>query len=220
LYNPNYITSFANQSTFNAAKTMKNDLESIQGIKELMERSSRFISLSSWSGIAAGCCALIGAGFAYPIVSGRGRAVFYTTAEVRALLLIAGLTFICAFIVAAYFTYIRSRREKASIWNSASKRLMWSILVPIVAGAVFLLRMINLEEFGVVAPGSLIFYGIALFCGSKQTLSDIKYLGYAEIILGFISLWMMGYGFYFWTIGFGFFNIAYGIWMWYKYERK
>ncbi len=136
------------------------------------------------------------------------------------LLLIAGLTFIAAAISAIYFTYIRSRKDKTSVWNSTSKRLMWSILVPIVAGAVFLLRMIDLEQFGIVAPGCLIFYGIALFCGSKQTLSDIKYLGYAEIILGFISLWMMGYGLLFWTIGFGLFHIIYGVWMWYKYERK
>ena len=36
-------------------------IETIQDIKRMMERSSRFISLSGLSGIAAGTCALIGA---------------------------------------------------------------------------------------------------------------------------------------------------------------
>ena len=39
-------------------------LETLQDIKRMMERSSRFISLSGLSGIAAGICALIGAWFA------------------------------------------------------------------------------------------------------------------------------------------------------------
>lgn len=36
-------------------------LEELQHIKRMMERSSRFISLSGFSGIAAGICALAGA---------------------------------------------------------------------------------------------------------------------------------------------------------------
>ena len=40
-------------------------LQTIQDIKRMMERSSRFISLSGWSGVAAGICALGGAYAAY-----------------------------------------------------------------------------------------------------------------------------------------------------------
>src|SRR6476646_10611498 len=40
-------------------------LETLHDIKRMMERSSRFISLSGWSGIAAGGCALAGAGLAH-----------------------------------------------------------------------------------------------------------------------------------------------------------
>lgn len=38
-------------------------LQELQHIKQMMERSSRFISLSGLSGIAAGVCALAGLGF-------------------------------------------------------------------------------------------------------------------------------------------------------------
>ena len=40
-------------------------LKDIAEIRNLMEQSSRFISLSGLSGVAAGCVALIGAAMAY-----------------------------------------------------------------------------------------------------------------------------------------------------------
>ena len=40
-------------------------LETLQDIKKIMERSSRFLSLSGLSGIAAGICALAGSVIAY-----------------------------------------------------------------------------------------------------------------------------------------------------------
>ena len=197
------------------------ELETLQDIKMMMERSSRFISLSGWSGIAAGCCALIGAAIAYPIVADRHlREDLYTTKEVKCLLLIALCTFVAALVSAFFFTYVRSKRINVPIWSNTSKRLSWSVAVPIVAGGIFLLKMISLGFFGLVAPGCLIFYGVALFTGSKQTLDEIKYLGYAEILLGCVSLCFLGYGLLFWAIGFGLFHILYGIWMWMKYERK
>ena len=42
-------------------------LAALQDIKNMMNRSSRFISLSGLSGVAAGCCALVGAWFAFGI---------------------------------------------------------------------------------------------------------------------------------------------------------
>jgi hypothetical protein len=45
-------------------------LEALQDIKRIMERSSRFISLSGWSGVAAGLCALAGAWLAVGRIAG------------------------------------------------------------------------------------------------------------------------------------------------------
>lgn len=198
----------------------KKELETLQDIRNIMERSSRFISLSGWSGVAAGICALVGAAVAYPIVSGRQSGYLYTAAETRTLLFIAAATFVAAFLSAFFFTYIRTKRSRTNIWNHASRRLFWNVMVPILAGSIFLLKLISLGHFGLVAPGCLLFYGIALFAGSKDTLYEIRYLGYAEMLLGCVALWFLGYGLFFWTIGFGVFHILYGIWMWAKYERK
>ena len=75
-------------------------------------------------------------------------------------------------------------------------------------------------EFELVAPGCLIFYGLALVNGSKYTLGEIRYLGYGMLALGIMNLFYVAYGLYFWAMGFGILHIAYGITMWMKYERN
>lgn len=205
-------------------------LDTLKDIKQMMERSSRFISLSGLSGIAAGICAMIGAWFAYGIISGNHRHKEYSNyypdiISLRqfmgyALFQIALLTLIAAFALALIFTWIKSRKNKVAIWGTSSKRLMWNVAVPLIAGGIFLLRMIQLGYFGMIAPGCLIFYGIALINASKYTLGEVRYLGYCQVILGLINCWFLGYGLYFWTIGFGVLHIIYGAMMWWKHERK
>ncbi len=206
-------------------------LEELQHIKKMMERSSRFISLSGLSGIAAGICALIGAWVALPIVNGGYQHgyniedipgdVVTTLKEFMGSILfhIALYTFIGALAFAFLFTYLRSRKKKVPMWGGVSKRLLLAVAVPLTAGGLYLFRQIELGHFGLIAPGSLIFYGLALINGSKYTLGEIKFLGYAQVLLGLVASWMTGYGLYFWALGFGILHIVYGIIMWYKYER-
>jgi len=73
--------------------------------------------------------------------------------------------------------------------------------------------------YNLVAPGCLVFYGLALVNASKYTLGEIRYLGYGQLILGIINLWQLSYGLYFWAAGFGILHIIYGIVMWYRHER-
>lgn len=41
------------------------------------------------------------------------------------------------------------------------------------------------------------FYGLALINASKYTVTDIRYLGYCQIILGLVNMFFIGYGLYF-----------------------
>jgi len=199
-------------------------LAAIQDIKRIMERSSRFISLSGWSGMAAGLCALGGAWTAshyisvYP-VSGPARQGNTTLLE-GILLLIAAGTFIAAFLSAFVFTYMRSRKEGVPVWGNSAQRLLFNTAVPLFAGAFVVYRMLQLHEYGLIAPCSLIFYGLALVNGSKYTLGEVRYLGYFQLLLGVINLWVPGRGLLFWALGFGVLHIIYGMVMWWKYERK
>jgi hypothetical protein len=80
--------------------------------------------------------------------------------------------------------------------------------------------MLQYDEWRFVAPACLIFYGLALVNASKYTLSEIRYLGLLQIVLGLINTQFINKGLIFWAIGFGLLHILYGFSMWWKYERN
>ena len=82
-----------------------------------------------------------------------------------------------------------------------------------------MLIMLSRGYYGVVAPASLIFYGLAVISGSHYTFTDVKYLGLLQIILGLIAALYPGYGLIFWALGFGILHIIYGSIMYFKYDR-
>lgn len=190
----------------------------------MMERSSRFISLSGFSGIVVGVCALGGA------IAGHLRIKRYFENEYASgsacpsclrndLIIIAAVVFAVAFASATLFTFFKSRKQGVPILGNAARRLLWNTMLPMIAGAFFLWRMMELNQYDLIASGCLIFYGLALVNGSKYTMGEVRFLGYAEILIGIINLWMIREGLLFWAIGFGFFHIIYGAAMWWKYDR-
>jgi hypothetical protein len=210
---------------------MVNELEQLKEIKSMMEKSSRFISLSGWSGVAAGTSALIGAIIAYPYVN-MGRQE--TLGEVypnpgydsvagylfHPLSYIAITTFLAAMISAFIFTYLKSQKQKINIWGSMSRKVAFHFLVPFGAGTLFITYLITRSDFIYIAPLSLIIYGISLFSVYKFTIKETLYLALAIILLGLGNLVLPGYSFIFWILGFGVSHIIYGIYMWNKYDRK
>jgi hypothetical protein len=196
-------------------------LQTLQDIRRMMERSSRFISLSGWSGICAGVCALAGASAAYlrlkkHTVQGDG---IDSTNLINDLLWIAGIVFIAAFLSAFFFTYQRSKKNNTPIWDPISRRLIWNTVIPMMVGGACILRLLQVGMFDMVAPVSLIFYGLALLNASKYTLGEIRYLAFGQLVLGIINLWLTQYSLLFWALGFGVLHIIYGGLMWWKYER-
>ncbi len=192
------------------------NVEALSEIKRMMERSSRFISLSGWSGIAAGICALAGAVIARYLLNDAD-----SFGELKTnLMLLAALVFLASFTLAMFFTYTQSKKDGVPIWGSTARRLIWNTLLPMLAGAVVIFRLINLELFELLVPAALVFYGLALINGSKYTMGEVRFLGYAELLTGLISLWFPAYALIFWGIGFGIYHIIYGIAMWWKIDRN
>lgn len=208
-------------------KEEQKHIEALHNIKDMMNRSSRFISLSGLSGISAGLCALAATIYVWPvwlIVRGKLQASdeiqLYPETNVQSLLVTTGIvTFLSALLLAFLFTWMRSKKTNISIWGSTAKRLMVNTAIPLVAGAFVTYRLLELELVGLIAPSCLIFYGLALLNGSKYTVSEIRWLGICQIILGLANLWFIGYGLITWAIGFGILHILYGTLMWWKYER-
>lgn len=197
-------------------------LKDISEIKNLMNKSSRFISLSGLSGILAGIYALIGAAVAYWLVDAYSDGklyifhgwVFWTCMSI--LLLIALLSALTGIIL----TTRKAKKNDEKIWDSSSRRLLLNFLIPFVVGGLYCLIILNQGRYGQTGGLMLIFYGLALVSASKYSLGDIKYLGYIQIVLGLIASYYPGYGFWLWVMGFGIMHIVYGTWMHFKYDRK
>lgn len=204
----------------------ENYIEDLSEIRSLMNRSSRFISLSGLSGILAGVYALLGATLAYfrldhyQYMPGVRNVYEQKYLELTFELGLIGIS--VAFLAIATGIWLTARKARSKgehMWNVSSRRLLINFLIPLVTGGLFIVLMIANRNVGIVAPCTLIFYGLACVNASKYTLGDIRYLGIANIITGLIATQFVGYGLYFWAIGFGLFHIFYGTLMYLKYDR-
>ncbi len=201
-------------------------LEDISEIKNMMSRSSRFISLSGLSGVLAGGYALVGAFLAHQVLSDYSRGMLAEEAMrtdvsvVQRLFLIAIGVMCCAIVSGIVLTMRKSKKSGEKMWDVSSKRLVFNFLVPLFTGGAFCLVLIQYKIAWLVAPATLIFYGLACINASKYTLGDVRYMGIAFVILGLINTQFIGYGLYFWALGFGWFHIFYGALMYFKYDRK
>jgi hypothetical protein len=203
----------------------KNYLNDLKDIKEMMSKSSQFISLSGLSGVLAGFYALIGAYMAYKTI------YFDTSTDSYASLVISENAVIKLFFIALSVLVLsiatgillslkKARKSNDSIWNATSKRLVINFMIPLAVGGYMGLYLIEKEIFSLLTPLTLIFYGLACVNASKYTLGDVRYLGLTMILLGIANTFFVGYGLLFGALGFGVCHIFYGGMMWFKYDRK
>ena len=133
------------------------------------------------------------------------------------LLVIAAVTIFCTFAAGIYFTTRKARKENQKLWDMQTQRLLINLAIPLVTGGILCLMLLLQGYLGFVAPFTLIFYGLALVNASKYTLTEIRSLGIAEVIVGLLASYYIGYGLIFWAIGFGVLHIIYGIIMQTRY---
>lgn len=193
---------------------VENDLASI---RDMMERSTKFISLSGMSGVLAGIFGLLGSGVAWFILY-RPGAMNEETMLVY-LVITAAIVLLLSLTGVAILTIRKARRSGQPYWNHNARRLTINMGIPLVAGGIFILMLIAKSYFEFVAPASLLFYGLALINASNFTLTDVRYLGICEIILGLLCTLFPAYGLFFWASGFGVLHIVYGTVMYNKYDK-
>ncbi|RYG09314.1 MAG: hypothetical protein EOO07_24080, partial [Chitinophagaceae bacterium] len=157
-------------------KQIHDDLASI---RSLMERSSKFISLSGLSGILAGVYALIGAFIAYQIVY-TGNGLFYTRDYVVAssrsnmstlylLIGIATVVLLLSVVTAIFLSIKKAKKKGQQFWGKTSKTFLMHFAIPLITGGLLIAIFITRGYLGIVAPASLIFYGLALVAASNYT---------------------------------------------------
>lgn len=194
-------------------------INDIAEIRSMMERSSKFLSLSGWAGILAGIYALVGAWIAYSVFEFIPKEIFYSHGQLHQVVLLAVGIFVLALLTAIFFSKRKANSKGESIWNATSKRLLLNISVPALTGGFLVLILVSKEMIGLAAPFLLIFYGLSLFVAGNYTIKEVKVLGIFQLFLGLINILFIEYGLFFWAIGFGVLHIFYGIYMHFSYER-
>lgn len=207
-------------------KEEKDYIKDISEIRSMMERSSKFLSLSGLAGVMAGVYALAGAFIAYKVFDFNPDAIMYSaeesvssTASLTNVIYVALAILILALSTVVFLSGRNAGRKGEKLWNQTTRRLMTDMAVPLAAGGILILILISKGMIGLIAPISLIFYGLALFNASKLTLEEVRVLGIIQVVLGLAGACFVEYGLLIWALGFGAVNIIYGIYMHYKYER-
>jgi len=204
-------------------------IEDLRIIKKVMEESSRFLSLSGLSGLFAGLIALTGAAIAvFVFLDGK---ILFTSGFFNELptddliylkinlSILALIILILALSISLWFSCRKAYRKGLKIWTPVSKKLLASLFVPLITGGILIIIFYFQNNWQLVIPSMLIFYGLALVGAGKFTYNDVFYLGLIEIITGIASVIIPVYGILFWCFGFGLLHIIYGLLLYRKYER-
>ncbi|WP_027470284.1 hypothetical protein [Saccharicrinis fermentans] len=194
-------------------------LEALQDIRKMMNRSVRFLSLSGLSGLFTGCYALIAGFIVYRYNNGILLIDNYTNEDIHFFITLGTITLILAISTSFLFTKKKARKEGTKLWDESAKNAFINLCIPLLVGGILCLTYISQGLNGLLAPTTLIFYGLALVNASKFTFPMVRQLGIMEIGLGLVNTLFIGFGLIFWLIGFGLLHIIYGTYMYFKYDR-
>lgn len=208
---------------------MKEEQDYIQDLTEIrsmMERSSKFMSLSGLAGVMAGIYALGGVWIVYSVYNFNPHEIVYRTTSSGGLfpyqlqvIIVALSVLILAIGTAIFLSYRKANKRDEKAWNATSRRMIVNMGIPLVTGGILILIFLSKGFLGLIAPLTLLFYGLALYSASKFTYGDVKFLGLIQICLGLAGAWLVEYALLLWAIGFGIAHIIYGIYMHFRYER-
>ncbi|GGF09773.1 hypothetical protein SAMN05443634_103263 [Chishuiella changwenlii] len=204
----------------------KDPINSLNEIKSMMQKSSKFTSINGWSGIWAGFVGIISAAIAHFILLGNSSNYsnyqeFSDVSTVRLELILLGIvTVIIAATGGFYFMIKKSSKDNIKFINPVTKRILKRFCFILFIGGIVCLLFIKNLNLLYFAPSTLLFYGLALFHVERDTITEIKYLAITEIFLGLLAYYFIYNGLLFWLIGFGVLHVVFGIWIILKYRNK
>lgn len=205
-------------------KKHEEQLAAIEEMRNLMDRATRFRTISGLSAMVAGVLAIICVAF----VSLHTGIRFLEAGAFDRMLrgtkaMEVQLSFIFLLITSISFgIYLAARnaRLKGHLpWDSAAKRLALHMSIPLLAGGIFSVLIFQYSLFGLIPAITLLFYGLALFSASHYTLDTVRFLGISQIFLGLLATAWLAYGLVIWVMGFGVLHLIFGVYIYLKYER-
>ncbi|MBX2930146.1 MAG: hypothetical protein KF852_20105 [Saprospiraceae bacterium] len=195
-------------------------------IRSIMERSTRFLSLSALASVLAGLYALIGAAAAYRYIYFSSKVLYGRITDdllgpdTLPLVLMAAAVFILAAGTGLWLCSRKAHRAGQRLWTKSARRVLVNFSLPMLVGGIFILVLYWRGYYGLIAASTLIFYGMALISAGNFTFSDIRTLGLWQAALGLLAAVFPGKGLLFWALGFGVLHVVYGVVIYWKYERN
>ncbi len=192
-------------------------LDQLAEIRRMMEKSSKFMSLSGFSGIFLGLYALAGAYATWKITDSG-------LLSEREIILRVGLTALAvmaaSLATALWFSIRQARKTGQQVWGPGSRQLLFNLLLPLATGGIFAILLAAHRQFHLIAPSILVFYGLALAVAARYTHRELFWAGFLHILLGLTALAMPRHGLLLWAAGFGLIHIFYGVYMYFAHERE
>ena len=213
------------------SKPIQTPISDLRHIRQLMERSRYFIGLSGLSGIGAGTMALLGLAVVLLYRAAATDGTLFTSpaemwlgnhpwgiAAVPFLFVVGAIVVTGAVASGFYFTHRRVRRLGHPFADPKTYKMLAHLALPLAVGGVFCLALLYHGAGYLIAPATLIFYGLALLNVSYVVSEELRLLAYLEIGLGLVGLFFTQFAIAFWATGFGLLHIGYGFWMYRKYD--
>ena len=204
---------------------IESTLRDISEIRSMMEKATKFLSLSGLSGVSAGIIALAGAWLASgaiggswtvplpaPAAPGAGAPVGFLVCDALGVLVLA-------LAATTWFSVRMARRRGVALWGPTTGYLLGALFIPLAAGGAFCGVLVAAGSYALILPAMLVFYGLALLGAGNFTFSEVRYLGGIEVLLGITAGFRPELGLIFWAGGFGVLHIVYGLLLWAKYEQ-
>lgn len=205
-------------------------LDALKDIRNMMERSSRFLSLSGLAGVVVGIFALAAVvvthfllksaagGMDYPTLFRSGNDLAIRESLPLLLFIFMGILAV-SLLTGSLMAIRKAKRLHLPVWDATAKRLAINMFIPLATGGILALILLLQGNYGLLLPVTLIFYGLALVNASKFSIEDIRQLGILETLAGLCAAAFPHLGLLLWAVGFGALHIIYGIWIHSKYER-
>lgn len=114
--------------------------QDLAAIRSMMERSSRFLSLSGISGVLAGIYAIAVAAIAWHWLDFRPDAIAYSTPHKRELAILAGAVLALALSTAMWFSAREEAGRGRRVWTATTRQLLSRLISPSLVGGLLIHR--------------------------------------------------------------------------------
>lgn len=208
----------------------KEALDTLNEIKDLMAKSSKFGSVSGGSVLIIGLLASIVAAGAWLLLLPHIGAAWLPERYSGMLINSPQRTLIASAVavgllavsmaVVSFGTYRKIvRRQGRFVFDQTVRRPLAHFCVPMAAGGALCLALLLQGHYGLTSSMMLVFYGLSLLNSSHYTLKPIAWLGYAELALGIADCYIVTHAILFWWLGFGLMHILLGVYILIKGNR-